>query len=135
MISEEERMKATPRLAQGCCNDTHVIDKRGNILQVNSISKKKAKKLLAYKIICMKRALDDIDLLLDYAPVGDGTAKTFARNLKLNKTLYRLQVWEEEDEPEALQLVLDLAIRSLENGASQEVVLAMLKQSRGDRDD
>jgi|TARA_R100001443_G_scaffold57722_3_gene68405 hypothetical protein len=135
MISDEERMKATPRLAQGCCNDTHVIDKRGNILQVNSISKKKAKKLLAYKIICMKRALDDIDLLLDYAPVGDGTAKTFARNLKLNKTLYRLQVWEEEDEPEALQLVMDLAIRSLENGASQEIVLAMLKQSRGDRDD
>lgn len=132
MISDEERMKTTPRLAQGCCNDTHVIDKRGNILQVNSISKKKAKKLLAYKIICMKRALDDIDLLLDYAPVGDGIARVFARNLKLDKTLYRLQVWEEEDEPEALQLVMDLAIRSLENGASQEVILAMLKQSRGE---
>ena len=135
MITEEDRIKATPRLAQGCCNDTHIMDKRGNILQVDAISRKKAKKLLAFKIMCMIRALDDIDLLLDHAPIGDIAAKNLARQLKLDTTLYRLQVWEQEDEPEALQLVMDLAIRSLENGASQEVVLAMLKQSRGERND
>ena len=135
MITEEDRIKATPRLAQGCCNDTHIMDKRGNILQVDAISRKKAKKLLAFKIMCMKRALDDIDLLLDHAPIGDIAAKNLARQLKLDTTLYRIQVWEQEDEPEALQLVMDLAIRSLENGASQEVVLAMLKQSRGERND
>tara|TARA_R110000744_G_scaffold81987_1_gene161090 strand:- start:474 stop:929 length:456 start_codon:yes stop_codon:yes gene_type:complete len=151
MMTEEERNKITPLLAHACCNDTHIIDKRGNVYEVSAITHKKAKKLLAYKLLSLRRNLEDINLLLSSSVTepsnmlqrhSGAIIKNFgvyAPLLKLPKSLQHIPkpvpVIPIDEKHQRINNILNLAIMQLESGASVERILAILKQTRGEKDD
>jgi len=149
MITEEERKEMTPLLAHGCCNDTHIIDKRGNVYEVSVLTHKKSKKLLAYKLLSLRRNLEDINLLLS-SSVTEPTnmlqrhCGAIIKNFGVYAPLLTLpKIFRETPEPvvpidekhQRINNILNLAIMQLESGASVERILAILKQARGEKDD